>query len=431
MRADLATALRLPNGFGRRLLRRTLAAAVVASLACGALPLASQAQSLREAVRIGTERDPTIEALQRAIARETTNIEIAKDGRRPQFRVAGASSTTDEDPALTVTISQVLFDWGLVKSQIAAASLSRIKVVAELKMAVEDLTLQISELYLELEVLDRKIERTKDYAGFAARIEERSRARVAAGLSDSAEIARARLEIARADERMSQLQGDRQITQSQLEFILDKALSKPGAPPALAFTDRFASSANVISAIVIAPAYVGAKADVDIAAQGIKAARASTKPKIALQAQGRQDLTGGRGRSGAIGITAGVDLNSSGFSGRAVLAAEQDFAAAESRLKAVERDLQNAVRVYVEQIRILRGNEVSQIEQLKQAREVLDAYEQQFIAGRRELLDVLTTARDHYDAEIAGIETYQERKYTEYAAAHSLGMLGSLLFEAR
>jgi adhesin transport system outer membrane protein len=389
------------------------------------------AQSLKDAVRTGTERDPTIEALQRAVARETTNIEIAKDGKRPQISVSGASDTADNEPALTVTVTQVLFDWGFVKSQIAAASFERVKVVAQLKMAVEDLTLQISELYLELEILDLKIAKTQDYVNFARRIEELSRSRVAAGLSDSAEIARARLEIARADERMSQLVADRMITLSQLEFILGQPLAAPRKPPTLEFTERFSSSANVIAAIVIAPAYVEAKADVDIAAAGIKAAKASTKPKIALQAQGRQDLTGGRGRSGAIGITAGVDLSSSGFSGRGVTAAEQDFAAAESRLKAVERDLQNSVRIYVEQIRVLLANEVSQQRQLEQAQEVLKAYEQQFIAGKRELIDLLTTGRDHYDAEIDEIETYKERKYTEYAAAHSVGMLGSLLFESR
>ncbi|VDC21160.1 Outer membrane efflux protein [Pseudogemmobacter humi] len=404
-------------------------AGILALLLAAGQPAA--AQSLKEAVRLGAERDPTVESLQQAVARETTNIEIAKDGKRPQFSVSGATSSTDDDPALTVTVSQVLVDWGLVKSRIAAASHARVKVVAELKMAVEDLTLQISELYLELEILDQKIAATQTYIDFATRIEGFSRSRVAAGLSDSAEIARARLEIARAEQRMEQLRADQMITLSQLEFILGKPVASPGVPPALSFTDRFSSSANVIAAIVIAPAYVDAKADLDIALEGIKAAKASNKPKIVLQAQGRQDLTGGRGRSGAIGLTAGVDLNSSSFSGRAVVAAEQDRAAAESRLKAVERDLQNTVRVYVEQIQVLKANEVSQRRQLEQAREVLEAYEQQFVGGRRELIDLLTTGRDHYEAEIDEIETYKERKYTEYAAAHSVGMLGSLLFEAR
>lgn len=408
-----------------------LLAAALSSLLIAALAAPSFAQSLKDAVRIATERDPSVTALQHAVARGSTNIEIAKDGKRPQISISGATDSTDADPAIKLTISQVLFDWGLVKSQIAAASHERVKIVAQLKIAVEDLTLEISELFLELETLDRKIIKTQKYIDFAKRIEGFSKSRVAAGLSDSAEIARARLEISRAEEHMLQLHSDRAMTLSQLEFLLGKPVSKPDKPPALAFTERFSSSANIIEAVMLAPAYVEARADRDIATEGIKTAKASKKPKLILQAEGRQDLTGGRGRSGAIGLTAGVDLNGSSFSGRAVVAAEQDKAAAESRLKAAERELQNTVRVYVEQIRILEANEAAQQKQLEQAQEVLSAYEQQFIAGRRELIDLLTTGRDLYEAETDEIETYRERKHTEYSAAHSVGMLGTLLFSMR
>jgi len=390
----------------------------------------ASAMTLKEAIRTGAARDPTIAALQQAVARETTNIEIVKDGRRPQISLSGDTASTTGNAGLDLTVSIILYDWGLIASQITAASFERVKVVAELKMAVEDLTLQIAELYLDVEQLDQKIMRTRDYIAFARRIEDLSRQRVSAGLGDNAEIARARLETARAEEKMNQLTSARMITLSQMEFLLGVAVSRPGRAPMLSFIDRFASSAVVIAAVNIAPAYVEAKANVDIAAAGIKAAKASTKPTIRLQASGRQDLTGGRGRTGAIGLSAGVNLNAGTFRGRAVRAAEQDFAAAQQRLLAVERDLQNAARTSVEQIRILAANETSQERQLVQAKEVLTAYEQQFVAGRRQLIDLLTTARDMYDAEVAAIDTFDERKRTEYMAARDLGMLGALLFEA-
>lgn len=399
-------------------------------LAAG-LATAAPALPLQDAVRLGTERDATVASLQQAIARETTNVEIAKDGRRPQLSVTGSSNTADDDAALVVTITQVLIDWGMVKSQIAKASSERVKVVAELKMAVEALTLDISTLYIEVEILDRKIARTSDYVAFATRLERLSRDRVAAGLANSAEIARARLEISRAEQRMFQLTSEREITLSQLEFIVGQPVGNPKPAPALGFADKFSSSAAVIAAVSIAPAYTAAKADVDIAEAGIKAAKAATKPKISLQAQGRQDLTGGRGRSGAIGITTGVDLNGSVLRGRATTAAKQDHAAAKARLLAVERELQNAIRVYVQQLQVLSADVEAQQQQLDQAREVLAAYEQQFIAGQRDLVDLLSTGRDMYEAEIDEIETYRERKQTEYTAAHDIGVLGSLLFAAR
>lgn len=420
--------LSLPRLSPRGLRRALASGAAVLLLSCApsafALPLS-------QAVRIAVEQDATIRAMQYNVSRESTRLEIAKDGKRPRISLGGSTNSTTGDAGLTLTISQVLFDWGHVKGLIEAATQERARVVAELKIAVEDLTLQISELYVDFEVLNRKIERTQEYVDFAHRIAQQSRARVDAGLSNSAEIARARLEIARADERMTQLTSDRAITLTQIEFLVGRRIDAPSDANNLAFAERFSNSSAAISAVVLAPQYVIAKAQVDIARAEITTARAATRPKISLQAEARQELTGGRGRSAAIGLSTGVDLSASGLRGRGVTVAEQSLAAAQSRLSAIERELQNNIRTYAQRLRLLRANEASQLEQLKQAREVLNAYEEQFVGGRRELIDLLTTGRDLYEAQIAEIDTFRDRKLTEYEAAHSVGMLGTVLIEKR
>src|SRR5690606_14871638 len=145
----------------------------------------------------------------------------------------------------------------------------------------------------------------------ARRIATQSAARVEAGLSNAAEIARARLEIARADERMTQLQSERSITLTQIEFLVGRVIATPNLAPNLAFAQRFSTSSAAIAAVLLAPSYIIAKADVNIAESGIGIARAKSRPTLKLQAEARQELTGGRGRSSSIGITAGVDLNAS------------------------------------------------------------------------------------------------------------------------
>lgn len=410
-------------------LRKTFAGATALTLLLA--PTGLLAMSLPQAVRVATQQDATIRALQQDIARETTGIEVAKDGKRPQISIGGSTSSTTGDAGLTLTLSQVLFDWGAVKSRIEAATQERAKVVATLKMAVEELSYQISELYIGLEVADMKLAKTQEYSAFAQRIAAQSEARVAGGLSDSAEIARARLEIARANERLTQLTSDRTIQLTQLEFLVGEPVAAPQLAPNLSFAERFASSSAAIAAVVLAPDYIIARAEVDIAASGISAAKAASRPKIALQAEARQELTGGRGRSAAVGLTAGVDLTTSGMRGRGVTMANQALESAKSRLNAVERMLQNNIRTYAQELRLLRTNEQSQQEQLDRAQEVLTAYEEQFIGGKRELIDILTTGRDLYEAQIAAIETFNARKITEYEAARSVGMLGSVLIEAQ
>jgi adhesin transport system outer membrane protein len=148
-----------------------------------------------------------------------------------------------------------------------------------------------------------------------------------------------------------------------------------------------------------------------------------------LQAQGRADLNGGKSRA-AIGLSTGVDLSSSGLGRRQIQAAQLDLQAAESTLVFTERELTNTAASALQQIEILRRTESARSQQLIESKRVLDNYEQQFIGGQRELLDLLTTGRDLYDSEIEKISTYEERKRAEYQAAHDLGVLGTLIIAA-
>lgn len=397
-----------------------------------ALNGAAQAVTLPEALRMAGEVDPGIESLRQQVSRATTDIESERDALRPSLNIAGeTNSTATNGPKLTLTVSQVLFDWGLAKSKIEAASQERVKIVVKLKMAVEDLALTVSGLFLDVEIIDRKLDRTNEYVAFARRLEGFSRTRVAAGLSDAAEIARARLEIARAEDQLAQLTADRAMAMAELEFYLGTKVTTVEPAPQLQVITRFNSSADIITAVLGAPDYIAAKADVQIAQAGIKKVRAATRPTIVLQAQGKQALSGSRSRSSSVGIATQMDFDAGNFSGRASRAAQQDLAAAEAELRATERQLQNQARSFVEQIKMLAVTEAAQQRQLSEARQVLDVYEDQFIGGKRDLLDILTTGRDLYDAQIDEIETYDTRKRAEYEAAHSMGMLGSLVIASQ
>lgn len=376
---------------------------------------------------LGVKRDPTISALRQDVARETSNIEIEKDARRPQISVSGDTGDDNDEIGLQITASQLLFDWGVSKGNIAAATANRARVVAQLKIETEDLILDIAELYFDLEAIRLKIRRTVDYIAFSRRIAKFSADRVQAGLASSAEVARARLEISRAEEEMFQLQSDRENALAELEFVIGQSIGTTPPPIRLGFMERFSSSKNVIEAVTSSPDYILSSANLEIARSAVGIAKAERKPTIRLEARGRQDLTGGRGRSGSIGITAGVNLTSSGFRGRAVIAAEQGVQAAESRLRAVERDLQNDARYFRQNLRALAASQKSLNAQVKEARTVLDSYEEQFLVGQRELVDLLTTGRDLYEAEIEEIDVTDKYLRTEYQAAHSVGMLGAML----
>lgn len=404
----------------------TAAFALVVALAT---PVGAQV-SLRTAVLQATERDGEVAALRQKVASRSIDIQSARDEYYPSISVSGDTSTTDSDgPGITLTVSQVLFDWGLIRSKINAASHVRVQAVSDLKMAVEGLTLQVAEYFIDIEMIDRKIERTRDYTAFAQRIADQAQARAQAGIGDNGEVARARLEIARAEDQLSQLVSNRRIALSQIEFLVGRQVGAIVVPPDLGYARRYAEAAKIRSAVRISPDYVAARAGADEAAAGVETAKASRLPTIKLQAQGRAALNGGKS-SAAIGLSTGVDLSSSGLGRRKIQSAELNLQAAKSTLVFTERELTNTATSALQQISILRRTENARAQQLLESQRVLDNYEQQFIGGQRELLDLLTTGRDLYDSEIEKIDTYEERKRTEYQAAHDLGVLGTLIINA-
>ncbi|WP_168201352.1 TolC family protein [Qingshengfaniella alkalisoli] len=409
----------------------TIYATTIAFLVGLAVAGAAQADiTLRDAVRISAERDPNVTAMRQRVARRTVDIRAARDEYYPSLSLQGDTNTTDVDGAnVTLTVSQVLYDWGMIQSKIEAASQERVKSVSDLKSAVEELTLQMSELFIEVEVLGLKIARTRDYTAFAQRVTGHAERRAAGGLGDNAEVARARLETARAEDQLSQLEGDLRIALAQIEFLAGIAPGNPAAAPELNFGARYGQAGKLASAVKLAPDYIAARAEKDAANAGIKTAKASRLPTITLQAQGRQDLDGGRSRT-AIGIAAGMDLDSASLGARQIQAARLELEAATSSMAAVEQDLLNEGQNALERLQILRANESSRERQLVQAQQVLDSYEQQFAAGQRDLIDLLTTGRDLYDAQIDAINTFDTRKRTEYEAAEGLGVLGTLILAA-
>ncbi|WP_306154597.1 TolC family protein [Roseovarius sp. MMSF_3281] len=391
-----------------------------------AVPARAQ-MSLQEAVLIATKNDPGVEALRQEVAAKTVDIDAARDAYFPSISLSGESSTTDSDgPGVTLSVTQVLFDWGKTRAQIEEASQVRVQAVSDLKMAIEDLTFEIAGFFLDVEVMDRKIANTKDYMAFARRLSDQALDRARAGVSDNSEVARARLEIARADEKMSELLANREIALAQIEFLIGQPFSSVLRPPAIQFSQHYGSASKIRSALKLAPEYIAARASLAEAEAGVQTAKAQRFPTINLQAQGRTDLNGGDTQT-ALGISAGVDLNSRGFGQRQIQSARLEVEGAKASLRGAERQLMNAANNALERLDLLRRSERSKAAQLVESEKVLSSYEDQFIAGQREILDLLTTGRDLYDAQIDEIDTYDDRKRTEYEAAKELGVLGTML----
>lgn len=385
--------------------------------------------ALSEAVLVASETDPGIAALRHEITRRAIDVQIVRDGRYPKVSLsADTESSSSDGPGVTLTVLQVLYDWGCISGMITSASQDRVIAISDLNTGIEKLTLSVSNYYIEVEVLDAKIARTQDYLTFVRRIAGHAVARGTAGRGGNDEVARPQLEVGRTEERLNQLTSDRMLAMEQLEFLQGRKLGQIGTAPQLDVVGRFSRNDAVVSKILLSPAYISAQAGLARAESDIDVTRAAGLPTIRLQAQVRSSLDRGRAQS-SVGLTTGVDLGAGSVSVRQVQSARPQAGAARSNMDAVMRSLRNAARSALVRISVLSSSEKPQGEQLSQAHKILDNYEQQFVGGQRELIDLLTTGRDLYDAEIDRIDTYDERRRAEFDACYDPGMLGTLTRE--
>lgn len=391
--------------------------------------IASAQTRLVDAVLQASEIDPGVNALRQKVARASVEIESVKDGRLPQFSLSADTATTSVDgPAITLSVSQLLYDWGKIEASIRSASQDRIAAIAAMKTGLEQLNLDVAKFYIDVELLDQKLAHTAQYLTFAQRIATSAEDRALAGSGDNGEYARTRLEVIRTEERINQLTAERDLAMQQLSFLTGRSVKKISTAPMLNFAKRYRKGGELQAAVRFAPDYISAQAEVEKSEAEIDIARASRKPSIQLQAQLRSDIDRRDTRS-SVGISTGVELGMGNLRGRQLEAARLSAEASKANLAGVSRNLSNAAQSAIQRITTLEASQIAQSRQLADADQVLQNYEQQFVAGQRQLVDLLTTGRDQYDAQIDSIETYGDLKRTEYEAAYDLGVLGTLIVE--
>lgn len=391
--------------------------------------LAAAQTRLVDAVLQAAETDPGVNALRQKVARASVDIEAVKDGRLPQFSLSADTATTSVDgPAITLSVSQLLYDWGKIEASIRSASQDRVAAIAAMKTGLEQLHLDVANFYIDVELLNQKLAHTSDYLTFAERIATSAEDRALAGSGDNAEYARTRLEVIRTQERINQLRAERDLAMQQLAFLTGRSVKKISPAPSLHFARRYRQSNELRAAVRFAPEYISAQAEVEKSKAEIDVARASRKPSIKLQAQLRSDIDRRETKS-SLGVSTGVELGMGNLRGRQLEAARLTAEASKANLAGVSRNLTNAAQSAIQRISTLEASQIAQSRQLADADQVMENYEQQFIAGQRQLVDLLTTGRDQYDAQIDSIETYGDLKRTEYEAAYDLGVLGTLIIE--
>ncbi|MGJ4729676.1 TolC family outer membrane protein [Luteimonas sp. SDU101] len=368
---------------------------------------------LNQAVAIAVEWHPSVRNAASYLLESVEAIDAARAGYYPQVRAGLASDYRNRDVpgydsrrvhTFTVSVSQMLYDFGKVSSQVDRARAGREAAQARVLLAVDELARDTAHAWIEVrryEQLLQLAQAQREGVSAIADLARERRAKGASALSDELQ-ARAREEAAQAN----QLDIASQLERWRLQLRQLTGLST--LPATGGDADAVLSGACDVSAAASGPevpAVLVAQADLRATRAELDNARAQSRPTISVDGSVSRGLDAdsrmGHSHDSAIGLSVSAPLYQGGGHQARRRAAGHVLSAAEAaldhaRLQASQglTDAQSRARGHAGRNAVL-GERAGSIEHTR------DLYRQQYLdLGTRSLLDLLNAEQEFHGARV-------------------------------
>lgn len=384
--------------------------------------------TLEEALAIAIARHPELAAAQADVRAAHTDVKVAKAGYLPSVSASGGPQDASPDEwAYEVTAAQMVYDWGQVRSKVRGARATERQRREQWKVARDTAALDVIETYLDVVLARRQFETDRAQIAALEDLTQMTGLRAQSGYADRSEPDRAQLELARARQRLASDEGAIGEAAGQFETLvgtLPDALATPAPRSMIAMLE----GADTDALIDEAPVYRKAMEDTVHARAEYDETRSSQLPQVNVEATALSREIGGRMQSDSI-VALRLRVNPmQGFSGFDRTRGAQDrVAAAQWKEAAARRDIERRLRNLVTTGRAL-GEQARALEaQVAGAGELAGLYREQFEVGRRDIIDLVTVQREHFDARRSLDEVQVQLVRVQYQIAAQLGRLDALV----
>lgn len=392
------------------------------------LPASAMAMPLDQAVRSGLAIHPQVRAAVAEAARAETEVKIAKGGYYPSLSLSGGPQEFDiGETVYDVTVSQMLYDWGRIDSQVDSAMATQRQLSASAEVTREDAALDIVETYLDVLVAQRRIDAVRRHVRLLDDIRAMTQARGADGYSDRSEQDRAGLEIARAQEQLALEKGALLDAGNQFALLVG-APAEGLAEPRPQSMQRYLATRDMPRLITGSPLYQRALEDTNLAQAELRGTKAALLPQLNLEASATRREIGGRLQNDSmVNLRLRMDTLQGLSNFQRPTAAAQRLESASWGQDAIQRDIRRQLQSLFDIGDSLLWREHALAVQVRDSEQVGGLYREQFEVGRRDVIDLLTVQRERFEAERQLIVLQVERLRLEYRAAAQIGLLGPLL----
>ncbi|WP_148862814.1 TolC family protein [Marinobacter fonticola] len=386
---------------------------------------ALQAVSLEGAVEHGLARSPELRTEQARLEERNIDIDIERDAWYPGLQGSAELSSGESATRYELRASQTLYDWGVTGHRVDRARAQRDTQSIEIVMARQRLALDIATYYLDWMSSNRRLQAVEEQISRLDRLVQLTRERVGV-VADRVELTRAELALARAEEERVIIRGEQEDAKVLLEQRTGLALRNDGLVAAELPTAWLVRAPNraVAQWVRHSPMLKQAKLEKASAAANVEVARSENLPRLSVDAIAEriEDRRGPRSDNRiALRIETPFFQGLSAF--RRPRAAGYGLEAAEQEIATVREQLLREVKSARTLAKILDNRKPSLAEQLASAEETIDLYFDQFLIGRRDVVDLVGAENERVEAVFSSIEITIEQARLSVQVAADLGML--------
>jgi len=388
------------------------------------------AYSVGDAVLDSLARDPRIQSALANYAASKEDIDIARGGYYPSLNAeAGVGNFAGETEYL-LNVRQMVFDWGRVASQVSASKADSQLAREDWQLNRSEATLEASQTFLNYYQAQQSGAIYSEYLSDLERFIGRAETRADSRYSDRVEVDRAQVEKSRALEVLAAQRGMQLSASRDFAELFGREAQhlhlQP--PPTLDIVELLGESVALEQRIAEAPRVTAGLAEVQKAQAELRLTKAQLWPQVNIEADWvRREFNGDVDTDTVVALRLRSDTFSGTSNFRRPNAAKSRLQSQYYELRAAQRDLRRSV----EQLVALQPTLEDRIDALRsqgrRARQIIDTYEQQFLAGLRDFEELLSVTREHFEARRQQNELEIELRRQQYQVAADFGLLASAL----
>jgi len=382
-------------------------------LALPTLPAPSGSLTLEHAVIRAVSWHPTIREAIGNLATQNQMVETAKAKYYPQISAGmenGYSHTGSDSgfsPALVLSLSQMLYDFGKVSSQVRAETAGVAQQQANVLVSIDTIALDTATALVQVQMWQQMVKTAREQLEALSGIGKMAQERNTEGASSLSDVVQTEARIEGARSTLMQYQASLDSTRATLMTYLGwRNLHEVSD----AFPQKLNSSCDIAEPDDrLVPAVLAAWAQANIAQANLDYANAQMTPTVTLEPQVRHYLNNRYSNNDTLDrtqYTAFVNVAMPIYQGGGLTAqrdaAEFALETAQSAIQRIRLDIRQKLQEARSQALNLVSTLLVQARQEALSERTRELYQQQYLElGSRPLLDVLNAEQEVFLARFA------------------------------